>query len=204
MSKNDKLNQLVNTFKKIDGITNRQAENMAYSLLSMPNTERQQIAEVIAKLDTYVHRCPRCHAFFEGEQCPYCTNPQRDSRIILLLSDPKNIERFEKTNQYRGLYHLIADLVSANTDELTRLNEFQFLRHRIKEEGVTEVILGFDTTALGQISATMVTNELKDLPVRISGLGGGMPSGGRLEFQDSFTLEASLKNRQAIESEDKK
>jgi|GEM_PF-5454762 len=201
MARGEALERILEVFKRIEGVSNKNAEKLAYSLLRMSDEERQNFGNLIKDLHNIIKICPKCNVWYEEENCPFCENSRRNHALIMVLSDYRLIDQFERTEKYNGLYHVISDLVSVNTTAKMRNSELNQLEKRIREEKITEVILGFDANTLGDINANYVEDALKSEEVCVSKLGRGIPRGGILSQYDLSTLEESVSNRK-VESGD--
>lgn len=197
MKQSTKLNRVLEILKKIEGVSNKNAEKMAYSLLQLDASDRLELSDIIHHLDAYINVCPICNVYFEEDECPYCANEKRDHSIILLVNDYRVITQFEKTKKYHGLYHLVHDFVSLNTSEKTRFDDLTKLKNRLEKEKTQELVLGFDANMLGNYNTQYVIDFLKNTKVRITALARGIPNNGILEQYDLNTLEESLINRKA-------
>lgn len=201
MAQKDKISKIIDTLKKVEGVSNRNAEKITYSLLRMNQEERNEFGDLLKNLDAYIHVCPNCNVFFEEENCPYCSNTKRDHRSILLLNDYRLVNQFERTNSYLGVYHVVRDFLSMNTTEKMKYEDLNKLKERIKRENVQELIIGFDLNVMGEINTDIVVESLKGIDIKVSKLARGIPQGGVIEQYDLSTLEDSLKNRKIDESE---
>ena len=196
MKEKTAIQKVSDTFKRFEGVSNKSATKMAYSLAVLSTAERKEIAKMIENLHLYVKICPICNNWYEGDACPVCSNPSREQSQLLVCSDYRLLEQIELTNAYKGLYHIIHDLVSVNTTEKTKQEDLIKLRNRIDTCGIEEVILGFDTNHLGLVNSKYVEEFLKKCKVTITTLSRGIPYGGIIEHYDLFTLEESIRRRE--------
>ena len=195
MKKNEKFQEIVRIFRKVEGTSIKQAELFAYALLTMKDEERIDFGNTIVKLDEYIHLCKKCNMWHEEESCPICDDKTRDIQKVLIVNDYRLVNNFEKTGKYRGLYFVIHDAVSVNTTPETRQEDLLRLADIVRINKVNEVILGFDPTQFGDVNALYVEESLRKTNVKITRLGRGVPTGGLLTSLDLSSLEESLANR---------
>lgn len=122
----------------------------------------------------------------------------RDPSTICVVETPKDITAFERTNEYKGVYHVLHGLISpldGVTPEQIRIKE---LLNRIKKGGVKEVIMATNPTVEGEATAMYISKLLKPLGIKVTRLAFGLPIGGTLEFADEVTLFKALENRSEI------
>ena len=196
MKKGEKFQELVKTFRKVEGTSIRQAEQLTYALLSMKKEERIELGTTIAKLTDYIHLCDKCNMWYENDKCPICDDSSRDQSLILVVNDYRLVDSFEKTGKYRGLYFVVHDMVSVNTTPDMRKRDLSKLADRVRILKIREVILGFDPTQFGEINALYVEECLRTSSAKISRLARGAASGNLLSSLDTYSLESSLENRQ--------
>ena len=115
-----------------------------------------------------------------------------------MVETPKDIAAFERTNEYKGVYHVLHGLISpldGVSPEQIRIKE---LLDRIRTGNVSEVIMATNPTVEGEATAMYISKLLKPLGVRVTRLAFGLPIGGTLEFADEVTLFKALENRNEI------
>ena len=190
------LERLIEQFAKLPGIGRKGATRLAYQVLSMDREEALAFARAIEEAHTKIHRCKVCQNFTEDEICPICTAPGRDRSVICVVENPRDVSAFERTREYKGLYHVLHGLISPmdgiGADQLT-VKELLARVHG--DEGVNEIIMATNPTVEGEATAMYIAKLLKPLGVKVTRLAYGMPVGGNLEYADEVTLGRSLANR---------
>ena len=145
-----------------------------------------------------VKECSICCNLTDSGVCPICSDDMRDPSTICVVETPKDITAFERTNEYKGVYHVLHGLISpldGVTPEQIRIKE---LLDRIKKGGVKEVIMATNPTVEGEATAMYISKLLKPLGIKVTRLAFGLPIGGTLEFADEVTLFKALENRSEI------
>ena len=189
---------LAEHFARLPGIGMKSAQRLAYHVMSMTDEEAQSFADAIICAHSTVKCCKECQNLTENELCPICSDDLRDHSIICVVETPKDISAFERTNEYKGVYHVLHGLISpldGVTPDKIRLKE---LLARISAGEVKEVIMATNPTVEGEATAMYISKLLKPLGVKVTRLAFGLPIGGSLEFADEVTLFKALENRNEI------
>lgn len=189
---------LAEQFAKLPGIGMKSAQRLAYHVMSMTNDEAQAFADAIIRAHSTVKCCTECQNLTEGEICPICSDDMRDHSTICVVETPKDIAAFERTNEYKGVYHVLHGLISpldGITPDKIRIKE---LLARIGKDNISEVIMATNPTVEGEATAMYISKLLKPLGVRVTRLAFGLPIGGTLEYADEVTLFKALENRNEI------
>ena len=189
---------LAEQFAKLPGIGMKSAQRLAYHVMSMTDDEAQDFADAIIRAHSTVKCCTECQNLTEGEICPICSDDLRDHGTICVVETPKDISAFERTNEYKGIYHVLHGLISpldGITPDKIRIKE---LLARIGKGGVEEVIMATNPTVEGEATAMYISKLLKPLGVKVTRLAFGLPIGGTLEYADEVTLFKALENRNEI------
>ncbi|MBD5145108.1 MAG: recombination protein RecR [Ruminococcus sp.] len=189
---------LAEQFAKLPGIGMKSAQRLAYHVMSMTEEDVKEFADALIRAHSTVKCCAECQNLTEDELCPICSDDMRDRSVICVVETPKDISAFERTNEYKGVYHVLHGLISpldGITPDKIRLKE---LLARINKGGVEEVIMATNPTVEGEATAMYISKLLKPLGVRVTRLAFGLPIGGTLEYADEVTLFKALENRNEI------
>lgn len=189
---------LAEQFAKLPGIGMKTAQRLAYHVMGMSEEDARAFADAIINAHSTVKECSVCCNLTDSGVCPICSDDRRDSSVICVVETPKDITAFERTNEYKGVYHVLHGLVSpldGVTPDMIRIKE---LLARIGKGGVNEVIMATNPTVEGEATAMYVSKLLKPLGVKVTRLAFGLPIGGTLEFADEITLFKALENRNEI------
>ena len=189
------LEKLVEQFSKFPGIGRKGATRMAYQVLSMPPEQAMELAHAIENARTTLHRCKICQDYTEQEVCKICSSPRRDPSVICVVESPRDISAFERTREYRGLYHVLHGLISPmdgiGADQLC----VKELLARLGSGEVKEVIMATNPTVEGEATAMYLAKLIKPLGIRTTRLAYGLPVGSSLEYADETTLYKALSGR---------
>ncbi len=192
------LTVLAEQFAKLPGIGMKTAQRLSYFVMSMTDEEAQAFADAIVNAHRTVHCCKICQNLTEKDICSICSDETRDHSTICVVENPKDIAAFERTKEYKGVYHVLHGLISpidGVTPDKLRVNE---LLKRIGEGTVKEVIMATNPTPEGEATAMYLSKLLKPLGVKTTRLAFGLPIGAMLEYADEVTLFKALENRNEI------
>lgn len=192
------LARLIQEFHKLPGIGPKSAQRLAYYLIRMPAEEANSLAESIISVKERVVFCGVCQNITEESPCYLCSHVGRDRSRICVVEEPLDVLSLERTQAYKGLYHVLHGAISPATgigQENLRIRE---LLERLRSNEVTEVILATNPSLEGESTAMYVHRLLSPLVPTVTRLARGLPAGGDLEFADSVTLSRALEGRQEI------
>lgn len=190
--------QLVDAFSKISGVGPRTAERYAYFLLKSDPAKARNLASMLETLHSQIKVCPKTFTLIDADQdiSPLYTDSNRNKKMVALVAEPFDVIALEKTNLFKGTYHVLGGLISpidGIEPEHLRVRE---LIERVKEDEVEEVILATNASIEGETTAIYIQNELTGLEVKVTRLARGLPIGVDLEYADQITLGRALEGRQ--------
>ena len=192
------LEKLIEEFAKFPGIGRKGATRMAYQVLSMSDEDAQSLAQAIQDAHTRLHRCPVCQNFTEQEICPICAGAKRDKSVICVVEKPRDVQAFERTREYHGLYHVLHGLISPMDGVGPEQINVKSLLTRVGKGDISEVIMATNPTVEGEATAMYIARLLKPMGVKVTRLAYGIPVGGNLEYADEVTLYRALSGRSEI------
>ena len=195
------LRRLIDELGRLPGIGPKSAQRIAFHLLKVPDEDARRLAEAIIEVKEKTALCAVCLNIAEtGELCPICADDRRDTSILCVVEDPRDIVAVERTGQFRGRYHVLHGalnpLEGVGPDQL-RVAE---LLGRLEPEGVTEVILCTNPNLEGEATALYLARLLGPLGLVVTRIASGLPVGGDLEYADELTLGRALEGRRAVET----
>lgn len=190
--------KLIDQFETLPGIGRKSAERLAHHVLASPPSEALRLAEAIRDVKQAVHPCAECFNLTEGELCGICADPKRQRHILCVVEQPRDVVALEATSVYQGLYHVLQGRISpldgVGPEDLT----IAPLIKRVRNNGVTEIVMATNPTVEGDGTALYISNLLADDAVKITRLARGIPSGSVLEFANREMLADALLGRQAF------
>jgi recombination protein RecR len=189
------LQRLVDELSRLPGIGGKSAQRIAFHLLSIQEVDARRLGQAVLDMRDQVGHCLRCFNVTVSDECTICRDPRRDTSIVCVVERPQDIIVVEKTQEFRGIYHVLGGSLSPingiGPDQL-RIPE---LRQRISTETVTELIIATNPTMEGDATAMYLAKEFKPRGIKVSRLASGLPVGGDLDYADELTLGRALVGR---------
>ena len=192
---------LVDELGRLPGVGPKSAQRIAFYLLKVAPEDANRLARAIVEAKERVSFCRRCFNIAEGELCAYCRDERRDATVLCVVEDPRDIVALERTNEFRGRYHVLQGSISPIEGigpEQLRIRE---LLARVPDEGVKEVILATNPNIEGEATAMYLTKLLHPLGLKVTRIASGLPVGGDLEYADPVTLGRALEGRREVEGD---
>ena len=193
------VQELIDCLGRLPGIGPKSAQRIAFHLLKVDGEEANRLARAIVEVKDKVGFCTRCFNIAEGELCTVCADPRRDTHVLCVVEEPRDVVAIERTREFRGRYHVLQgaiDHLQGIGPEQLRIRE---LVQRVGEEGITEVILCTNPNLEGEATALYLTRTLDVPGLTVSRIASGLPVGGDLEYADELTLGRALEGRRVIE-----
>lgn len=192
------LQNLITQFERLPGIGHKSAQRLAFHILSMSDAEIEQFTTAVTEAHSKIHRCEKCCDLTDDILCPICDDPARDSSVICVVENSRDVMAFERTHEYGGVYHVLHGVISPlngiGPEDLT----VKELIARLSDTSVKEVIMATDPTAEGEATAVFLARLIKPLGVEVSRLAYGVPVGADLEYADEFTLLKAIEGRKKL------
>lgn len=190
------LQQLIAAFGRLPGIGKKTAARLAFHILNADEEEGRTLAEAIREVREHIRFCEVCFNYSETERCSICRDGNRQESVICVVEDPQAILMLEKTNEYRGRYHVLGGVISPLDGIGPEQLHIKALLNRL--DGVEEVIIALNPSTEGEATSIYLGRLLKPQGIRITRLARGIPLGGSLEFVDELTLGKALQSRSEV------
>ncbi len=192
----ESVTRLVEEFAKLPGIGKKSAERLAYHILRVHQSEALALADAIRGVKENVRYCRNCYNLTEQEECEICRDPKRDTALLCVVEQPRDLMALEQAGTYHGLYHVllgrIAPLDGVGPEQLT----IEALADRVRHGQFKEIIMATNPTLEGDGTALYLSNVLAEFPVQITRLARGITTGSVLEFANKEILVDALAGRQ--------
>lgn len=189
---------LIEHFQKFPSIGPKSAQRMAFYLLRMPMTEVQKIAQSMIDAKQNTKTCEICFNISSESPCEICASSSRDRSTICVIAETKDLIAIEKTNEYKGLYHVLQGLISPidgiGADDI-RIKE---LLNRLTSDEVQEIIIALPPSVEGEATSLYLTKLIKPFGIKVSRIAFGLPVGADLEYADEITLARAIEGRREI------
>lgn len=193
------LQTLIEEFRRLPGVGSKTAVRYALAVLKFSEEETERFADAVIGAKRDVHTCQVCGNIAEGDICSVCADPDRDTRIICVVEDPRDIMAFERIRSFRGVYHVLGGVLSPRRQVSGNQLRIKELLDRIANGGVEEVIIATNPTFDGDTTALYLSKQISaSSGVRVTRLAYGIPVGGDLEYADEITLDRAFRGRSDI------
>jgi recombination protein RecR len=192
------LENLINYLHQLPGIGRKTAQRLAIHLLKAPSEESRGLSNAILQVLKEIRFCEICYNITEAERCSICLDARRDHATICVVEDIVDIFAIEKSNEYKGLYHVLGGVISPlagiSPDDL-RVAE---LLQRVDDPSVKEVLMAINPSTEGEATMIYLSRLLHSYNKKITRIASGIPIGSHLEFIDDATIGRAIMSRREI------
>jgi recombination protein RecR len=193
------VQDLIDELGRLPGIGPKSAQRIAFHILQAEPADVRRLAHALVEVKDKVRFCVACGNVAEAERCRICLDPRRDTTVLCVVEEPKDVVAVERTREFRGRYHVLGGAISpidgVGPDDL-RIRE---LMQRLADGTVTELILATDPNLEGEATATYLARLVKHMGLTVTRLASGLPVGGDLEYADEVTLGRAFEGRRRLD-----
>ncbi len=189
------LEAAVNEFAQLPGIGQKTALRLVLHLLNEPASTVERFSSSLTSLKNNIQYCQVCRNISDHPVCEICASPKRDRAVVCVVEDTRDVMAIENTNQYSGLYHVLGGLISPIEGVGPSDLYIEALVERVREGGISEIILALNATMEGDTTIFYLYKKLKDFPVSVTTIARGIAFGGEIEYADEVTLGRSIVTR---------
>ena len=189
------LENAVNELAKLPGVGQRTALRFALHLLKQNEDNTLKLAKSLVDLVTEIKHCKQCNNLSDSEICSICASSERQSDIICVVENIREVMAIESTNQYKGLYHVLGGVISPIEGIGVGDIAIEHLIKRVEKENIKEIILALPTTMEGDTTSFYINKLLENHNIKISAIARGVAIGDKIEYADEQTLARSILNR---------
>jgi recombination protein RecR len=186
------LDSLTKELMKLPGMGHKSASRIAFHILSMDKHDVQRLADSLVALKENVRDCTICGSISDGDVCPVCADPARDTSVICVVEKQKDALTIEKTGAFKGLYHVLGGVISpldgVSPDDLS----FEKLLSRCKNGGVKQLLAALNPTIEGDATVLYCAHIMKPLHIKVLRIARGLPVGADIDYTDSATIARSI------------
>lgn len=194
------LEQAVNEMSQLPGIGKRTALRLVLHMLRQPKEQTLALSEALKNLRNDVKFCKSCHNVSDLELCEICSSINRNSEIICVVEDVRDVMAIENTSSFRGLYHVLGGKISPMDGIGPHDLNIESLVNKVKQGEVKELIFALSSTMEGDTTNFYIFKQIQDYNVYTSTIARGISVGDELEYADEITLGRSILNRIPFES----
>ena len=192
------LQELIEYFKLLPGIGEKNAERLAFAVLKFSDEQVEGFSESLKNVKTNIKKCEICNNLTENDKCDICLDQSRSSDVLCVVENTKNLILFEKANVFNGKYHVLEGLISplegVNPEDI-KINQ---LINRIKDEKIKEVILALTPNIEGETTSGYILKMLEGYDVSVTKIAAGIPVGADMEYLDPLTIQMAMQGRNKL------
>jgi len=192
------IENLIIFFSKLPSVGPKTAERYIFFLLRQNSEYLQSFAQAIAELKEKTTICSSCFAISDKSPCEICNSSKRNSELICVVSNTKDMLAVENAKEYNGKYHILGGVINTIDGIKPESLKIKELTEKIKKNNIKEVIFALSSNIEGETTALYLKKILSPLKLKITRIARGLPSGAELEYADEITLANALKFRNEI------
>jgi recombination protein RecR len=194
----DALHNLITQLHQLPSIGKKTAQRLALYILKDRENLADNLAQALIRVKNEIHFCQKCYNITDAILCTICSNSRRDTTTVCVVEDISDIMAIERTNEYKGLYHVLGGVISPlagiSPDHLT----ITALKERLQTENIKEIILALNPSTEGETTMIYLSNLFKSSKCKITRIASGIPLGAHLEFIDDATIGRALSRRNEL------
>jgi recombination protein RecR len=190
----ESVEQLIERLGQLPGIGRKTAQRLALFILRQPREDVVALARALVNVKDRVRYCSICANITETDPCSICASQKRERSMICVVEEPSDVIAIEKTNEFRGLYHVLGGALSPLDGIGPEDLKIKELLNRVSGD-ITEIILAMNPNTEGEATTIYLSRLLKPLGVKVTRIARGLPIGSDLEFADEATLSRALEGR---------
>ena len=189
------LENAVNEMSRLPGIGKRTALRLVLHLLRQPNSQTLELSKALSAMREDIKFCKNCHNLSDSDVCYICSNVHRDTSVICVVEDVRDVMAIENTGTFRGIYHVLCGKISPidgiGPQDLT----IESLVEKVKKGDVKELIFALSSTMEGDTTNFYIYKQIQGYNVVTTTIARGISVGDELEYADEVTLGRSITNR---------
>ncbi len=192
------IDRLINEFSKLPGVGRKTAQRLAFHVINMNASDVEGLAKALIDIKKKIKYCNICCNISDTEVCSICSNKHRDSSIICVVEDPRDVAAMERTKDFNGLYHVLNGVISPMDGVGPEMLTIKELLSRLGNGEVKEIIMATNPTIEGEATAMYISRLVKPIGIKVTRIAHGLPVGGDLEYADDVTISKALEGRREI------
>ena len=192
------IEKLIESFEKLPSIGHKTAVRLAFHILDLSDERTNEFISSILNAKQNLKYCSQCFNISDTDPCPICSSPKRDNSIICVVEDVRDILAMEKTNEFKGVYHVLHGSISPMNGIGPEDIKIKELLGRLQENNIKEIILATNPRVEGEATAIYLSKLIKPFGIKVTRIAHGIPVGGDLEYTDEITLTKALEGRREL------
>ena len=189
------IEKLIESFEKLPSIGHKTAQRLAFYMLDLNEEEVKEFTNSIINAKKNLHFCSKCFNISDTDPCNICSNPKRDSSIICVVEDVRDVIAMERTHEFNGVYHVLHGSISPMNGVGPDDIKIRELLSRLMGGEIKEIILATNPRVEGEATSMYISKLIKPMGIKVTRIARGIPVGGDLEYTDEITLTKALEGR---------
>ena len=192
------ITRLIEEFSKLPGVGRKTAQRLAFHIINMNTNDVEALSKAIIEAKREIKYCSVCCNITDTDPCSMCCNKNRDSSVICVVEDPRDVAAMERTREFKGQYHVLNGVISPMDGIGPDMIKIKELIQRLGTQDVREIIMATNPTIEGEATAMYIARLLKPMGIKVTRIAHGLPVGGDLEYADEVTISKALEGRREI------
>lgn len=192
------ITRLIEEFSKLPGVGRKTAQRLAFHIINMNTNDVESLSKAIIEAKREIKYCSVCCNITDTDPCSMCYNKNRDSSVICVVEDPRDVAAMERTREFKGQYHVLNGVISPMDGIGPDMIKIKELIQRLGTQDVREIIMATNPTIEGEATAMYIARLLKPMGIKVTRIAHGLPVGGDLEYADEVTISKALEGRREI------
>ena len=192
------IEKLIESFEKLPSIGHKTAVRLAFHMLDLNQEDTNDFINSIINAKANLKYCNSCYNISDTDPCPICSSPKRDSSIICVVEDVRDIMAMERTHEFKGIYHVLHGTISPMNGIGPEDIKIKELLNRIGQNDIKEIIIATNPRVEGEATAIYLSKIIKPMGIKVTRIAHGIPVGGDLEYTDEITLSKALEGRREL------
>ena len=192
------IEKLIESFEKLPSIGHKTAVRLAFHMLDLNEERTNEFIQSIINAKQNLKFCSTCFNISDTDPCPICSSPRRDPSLICVVEDVRDILAMERTNEFKGVYHVLHGSISPMNGIGPEDIKIKELLQRLEANDIKEIILATNPRVEGEATAIYLSKLIKPFGIQCTRIAHGIPVGGDLEYTDEITLSKALEGRREL------
>lgn len=192
------IEKLIEGFERLPSIGHKTAVRLAFHMLDLNEEDTNEFINSIVNAKKNLKFCSTCFNISDTDPCPICSSPKRDSTVICVVEDVRDILAMERTHEFKGVYHVLHGTISPMNGIGPEDIKIKELLNRIGSKDIKEIIIATNPRVEGEATAIYLSKIIKPLGIKVTRIAHGIPVGGDLEYTDEITLSKALEGRREL------
>jgi recombination protein RecR len=181
----EKFNRLVDALQELPAIGKKSATRIAYFMIMNDTYVGLKISHAIEDAIGSLRKCRMCGGMSEDELCTICCDESRDSTLLCIVENAKDILLLEENGLFDGKYFVLDSLEELSISDL----------EKIVRGGIKEILFALTPSIANDAVILYIEDKLSEYNVHFSKIAQGVPTGVSLENIDLLSLTRALEDR---------